>query len=273
MQKRYIGYREAITQSRRRFVSFLSILTSLSVAIFFLSGPRLSLQAEKRSQTDLKVGRVVGKGYEIETGKFVFWEKHRQIWKGEKLLRSVVAFHNPKGELFARKYLDFQKNQDAPNFILKDYRDGYYESIKWIDKNQFLFELRRKEGNKLKKNSIVTDPPVVIDGGFDNYIRDNFTDLIQRSHTVSFALPYRRDFVSLDLKNRGERIFQSKKVVAIQLIISNVLIRQLASPINLLYDKKKQHLLMYEGISSINNKKGKSFQTRIIYKHYPLVRQ
>lgn len=209
--------------------------------------------------------------YDFKSGKFLYSENHSEHYSGDTHTHSIVRYKDPNEKLFAQKRIDFGKKRTQPDFFLEDSRTGYYDKAKLANaSNQtFALEHRRSKDQNVQKKNLQVPGLVVVDGGFDYFIRDNF-DEVSSGKTIKgyFVLTNRLDYFQCRVKKTKDLTYKGRDAVQFVLTPENFIIRSIADKIIVTYDKKTKRLLEYIGISNLQDDLGDDFpKVKIVFKY------
>lgn len=211
--------------------------------------------------------------YDLKSGKFIYSENHNEYYRSGQHTYSIVEYKDPKGKVLARKKIEFGKKKTQPDFYLEDFRTGYTDRAELISQASQTFRLqhRRSKNQELKTKSIRVPGNVVVDGGFDYFVRDNFETLSAGKRiTGNFVLTNRLDYFQCRVYKSRDLKYKGRDAVQFILQPENFLIRQLADKIIVTYDKKSKRLLEYIGISNIQDNSGDDFpKVKIVFQFKP----
>lgn len=211
--------------------------------------------------------------YDFSSGIFLYSENHREVYEQDKHSYSIVEYKDPTEKVFARKKIEFQKSRTSPDFFLEDFRSGYMDRARVIDTNaqRFQVEHRRSQSQSLKAKSLTIGGLVVVDGGFDYFIRDNFETL--SSGTVvrgNFLLTNRLDYFQCRIQKTRDVSYRGRPAIQFSLRPENFIIRQLADTVLVTYDTKSKRLLEYVGISNLQGSVPDDFpKVKIVFQYKP----
>jgi hypothetical protein len=230
----------------------ISMRASIAMTLMAVAATALTAQSEIKNYR--------GVAYDLNSGQLVYSENHREFYESGVHKYSRVSYRDKAGHEFASKVITFYPNKFQPTYELKDSRDGYLEGIKRSG-GQAIYYHRRNSKSPLKSKPVKAPPPAVFDGGFDYYVRENL-DLICSGKNLSFnfGVPVELDFFRFRVARTA-----SGEVCRMNLELDNVVLRQFVKPIKLWYSTKTRRLLKYEGISNINDEKGKSLKVRVVF--------
>lgn len=182
---------------------------------------------------------VMGNAYDRESGQLLYVEYHFCL--GDHQL-CTVQYRDSYGELFALKELDYRPNPIAPALTLTDYRRDHQIRV---------------------ANSGAAN--LVVDAGFDNYVRRIWNDL-ERGKTARF--PFLVAGFDKPFNMRAERADQQacgQDELCLEIKVDSWLLGILASPIELAYSREDRKLLRFSGVSNIKGKNGESLHVDILY--------
>lgn len=202
----------------------------------------------------------VGYAYDKQTGQFLYSETHREVMENGRLVKNTVAYRDDNGNLFAEKHIDFQKSLVMPDFHLVNSHNGHVEGARG-GANQLKVHFRQLSDSSVQEASVETPSNGIIDAGFDRFIEQNWTYLVNGEVLErEFLIPSQLEFYTFNIqKARVDRPDE----VAFQLGIKSILLQIFVPPVLVYYDAKTRSLLRYEGISNIRNRNGENFDVRI----------
>lgn len=202
-------------------------------------------------------------GYAYKEGvkKPVYTEKFTDKTVDGKPSETITKYFDADNKLIAQRTLTFSKSKFAPDFKTEDLRTGYTEGAEAKGKKFRLF-VREDKDSKLKEKTISIPEPAVIDGGFNQYIKANWSELEKGKTLVfNFAVASRLDYY----KMRAVRVSATEKSMKVKIEPERKILRMLASPIVVNYDKSTKRILSYEGISNISDENGYNFTIKLVY--------
>jgi len=206
-----------------------------------------------------------GIAYDLKTGNMIYSENHTEYYSNGRHLRSIVLYTDPAGRVFARKDIDFSRSETAPDFTLVDYRDGYTEGSIFTAAGFDLFGQRNRSA-EMKRRVLIIPEPAVVDGGFDYFVRQNWEKLAAGERiSVNFAVSIERDYFRFFIVKTGNGEVNGRRALQLRLQIENVFLRSVVDPIDISYDVESKRLLLYRGMSNINNERGKSYRASVVF--------
>ncbi|MDB5272040.1 MAG: hypothetical protein JWO58_407 [Chitinophagaceae bacterium] len=198
---------------------------------------------------------------DLRSNKFYYVEEHKEIMENHVLKETVIQYRDSAGVVMAKKVIDYSNNKVTPSFEQTDYRDGYTEGVSFSE-HELIFKYRKNKSESLKSKTIQTPDNLVVDGGFNYYIKGNWGELTDGETMVfNFAVPSQLDYFSFRLYKESEQ----KDAVVFRMEPDNFVLRKLVDPIRVTYKMSTKRIVKYEGLSNINDKKGKSYLVKIMY--------
>lgn len=206
-----------------------------------------------------------GNAYDLASGELYYTEEHQEIRQGGTHTSTLILYKNPEGKLIAKKELDFKTGYLSPSFTQHDFRDGYLEGVEVSDQSvKVLF--RKSHQHEMETSKLEVPQPLVVDGGFNYFVKKNWNTLSEgKTLQFNFVVPAEQDYFSFRLSKTKEMKYKDKQAIVFKMELENFILRQLLSPVLLTYDVDTKRLLKFEGISNINNAKGKSYFVKLVY--------
>jgi hypothetical protein len=208
---------------------------------------------------------VIGEAFGLKNNDLLYSEIHCRINE----LASEVFYQHHDGTLIAHKALDYQSGHMTPSFVQHNIQSK--EKIKVsFDQETVSISVTGSGNRELGKKYPVTDiasKPIVIDAGFDGFIRANWGKLVSgKTLEFQFPLASRSSLVSLQLES-SVCSYETETDQCFTLEPSNWFFRMLASPIELGYDASLARLTRYRGLSNINDENGRGLVVDIRYRY------
>ena len=228
----------------------------------------LLMSSEHTLSSQIVDKNYVGYAYDMETGAYLYKEVHRERWVGGKHVGSTVNYVDKDGKTIVAKQIKYNSNPLLPEFNTIDKRDGYKEASD-VTGNRIKLSSRRTDKENLESKAFTIKPGMVIDSGFDYFVRTNWDDLMDgEKMKMKFGVPIERDFFNFRLY----KISENKNTVKFRFEIDNMLLRVFVKSIEVEYFKREKRLYRYKGMSNINNEEGKSYFVRIVF-DYPSINE
>lgn len=230
----------------------------LLMAIGLLSAAPLAAQ---------QVVRYRSNAFDLKTGKYLYTENHAEHWQNGAHAYSIVTYTDPSGKVMAVKKIVFTKSKVAPSFDLDDKRTGLQEGAQNNGSTVLLYH-RDAASEQKQSKSLSIPSPVVIDGGFDYFVRSNLQTLMAgKVLTGNFAVPHRLDYFKCRIYKVKDLTFLKRDAVMLVMEPTNIVIRQLADPIYIIYDKKTGRLLRFSGVSNLEGPDGNNYRVHIVFRY------
>ncbi len=208
--------------------------------------------------------RFTGTAFEISTGKKIYFENHHEKWINGRHNYSDVSYTDINGSKIVHKTIVFSKSRTAPDFTTRDLRTGYLEGAQLLEDGSVRLFTRAKEGEQLREKILKLSETVVIDGGFDYFIRDNWDKLIRGEKlTFYFAVPARLEVFRFRLYQNQELTWANRPARKFTLEFDNLMLRIFLDGFALYYDSESRRLLSFRGLSNISAPSGKNYIAEI----------
>lgn len=215
----------------------------------------------------------LGEARALDDADTVLYREEHQLWQQQdqqtgqwRPLRRQVNYYSADGELIAQKRNEYPGLASQPDFILMDFRQPYKEEAKRTDKG---LRLTLSENGDVSRDIISdSDYPLVVDAGFDDFIRANWTTLLAGDMVpFSFASAARQSSVNFELQAQNPDASNSEPL-KLTMTLNSALLSWLLDPIELEYHRQTQQLLRYRGISNIPDANGDGQQVDIRYRYF-----
>lgn len=181
---------------------------------------------------------TVGTATDADSGEALYRELHLCT---EDRLSCTVEYRDMEEVLIAHKTLDYRARLHGPAVVMRDLRTGKEHQV-----------------------PVQQDADVVVDSGFDNYVRLRWSDL-QNGKELSFPLKV----LTLDrpVRMRAAVLEQDcdAQHLCLTVEVDSWLLGLLADPISLRYSRSDQRLLYFGGVSNIKSAEGDSQVVEIHY--------
>jgi hypothetical protein len=225
------------------------LLLVFSLILTPLRGPEISSE------------KYTGYAYEENGDQLLYTEEFTDHFIDGQHIETLTDYFTPDHKKIAKRLLDFRRSKFAPDFKTEDLRSGYLEGAEIVGDKVRLFN-RKNKNSELNEKTLTIPQPVVVDGGFNQFIKANWVTLEKGEIiTFHFAIPARLDYFTL----RAMRVESTSNEMKVKVEPDKTLIRMLASPIVVRYSKDTRRILSYEGQSNISDEKGNNFIMRLVY--------
>ena len=211
--------------------------------------------------SDVITDTYIGYAYQEGTENLLYTEHFTDTFIKGIHVTTQTTYYTPDNKLIVSRTLNFNCSLTAPDFETKDLRTGYIEGATVVGKTVKLF-VRKNKNSVTTEKLIYVPEPIVIDGGFNQYIKSQWNAL-QRGKAVifNFVVPCRLDYFAL----RARKISSDLTTTTIRVEPENIMVRWLVIPITIQYDLSTKRILSYEGKSNISDEKGVNFMARLVY--------
>jgi hypothetical protein len=229
-------------------------MRDIGVAVF-LALILIPLAAESAGTT----GQRTGYAYELGTDRLLYTEEHHEQIEQGRVTRSEVVYRKPDGGVIATKQLNFRRNASDPDFRLENPVNGHLEGANQRDDRLLVF-FRKTDDHALRERELRAPDNAIIDGGFDRFIENNWTALMQGDvFQRPFLVPSFQRF--LEFRIYLERMTETEVVFIME--PASMLLRIVGDGIVVAYDRDSAALRRYEGISNIRDQDGENYEVRV----------
>lgn len=251
----------AITATRSLLVSALFTLAQTAHAN--------TLVTQTVTQT---VAQTIGEAFDLNTNKPLYSETH--CVSGDALTREVI-YKDPENQLIAYKVLRYDTGSNTPSYVQHNVHSQDSIAVELEQERQEII-FTATDANRPEQPSVASVKPsaalpVVIDAGFDAFVRENWQSLVAgESKQFQFPFAARESLVELSIAS-ASCSYATDTEQCFSLELNNWLLNMLADPIELGYDAKLQRLTRFRGISNISDGQGEALAVDIHYRYDDVV--
>lgn len=257
--------------SVRSIALVLSCVTSLSALAN-------NLQLTQRTTIEERNADVIGQAYSLDSPVLLYHELH---YFSDDRRQHRVEYYSANGNLLAEKDIDYSKSPLTPAFSQKNFNTGETISVNWQNS---LLSISHRDGLDKQPVTSVIQPryPLVIDAGFDHFIREHWQQLTQgESSQFHFPVAARQGLIKLrvSLVNCQDL---PESYYCFRIEANNVLLRWLLEPIELTYrllptynqsytqaNQQAIRLERFRGLANLNDSNGRGMSVDIRYSYGP----
>lgn len=180
----------------------------------------------------------------------VIYEEHHYHVADETGGTSQVKYKSLTGRIIAQKILDYDCRASAPNYTLTMHDDQkWFEEVKWqADK----LVVTQPDGKQILDE--FDNNELVIDAGFDNFVFENWSDLMLGiEKEIDFLHVKRKDVYRLviQLQTNSQEFTVPPGVALFKITTKNRLLRLFSESIYLGYNKQSRQLDFYSGPTNL----------------------
>ena len=175
---------------------------------------------------------TVGTAFSVDSGAELYSEWH---YCQEDLRMCEVEYRDPTGKLIAFKSLDYRENMKGPALYMRDLRADLEHTL-----------------------AVETRDDVVVDAGFDNYVRTRWDDLLAGEDVV---FPFR--VVGIDRPVKMKAAVRSDvdcpaELLCVRVAVKSWFLGLIADPIDVSYSRDERQLMRFAGLSNLRDEEGKT---------------
>ena len=213
---------------------------------------------------------ITGYAYSKESDQLLYHEVHYRS-SLESSVSNRVDYIAPDQEVIVAKTLDFSESLLAPAIEQRDYRNATAIFTRYTSTG---FEVGYKNNDTaLRVNSLNRSESLVVDAGFDSFVRQHWDTLIEGDTVrAQFLVPARLDTVNIGIRATQQTHCRTQSDQALCLIVRPAgLLRLLGwfvDPLYLAYERDSKRLLQYSGISNLLDDNGAPQDVIIRYEYH-----
>lgn len=212
--------------------------------------------------TDMLSEKYSGHAYEVGTAQHIYTEEYVDRYVNGRHIETITHYYDPDNILIVERELDFSASKLAPDFHTKDHRTGFEEGAKKLGNNKVLLYYKEDVEATLTEKIIEVPDPVVIDGGFNQFIKQNWPEIASGQEVLfHFTVSSRLDYFTL----RAVKTNLNTEQMTISVEPDNTVLRWLVDPIVVNYDVRTKRMNSYRGKSNITNADGKNYIAKLVY--------
>jgi hypothetical protein len=201
-----------------------------------------------------------GAAFATADGHLMYRESH-WLYRDRGTPAQLVLYRCPDGRPFARKQVRDIGSAQAPNFELDDGRSGYREGVRGVGETREVF-VRANRSAKTRSAPLADSPELVVDGGFDAYVREHWDSLARDGGTIRFVIPSRLKALSFKVTRQPDSSVDGRVVRMFRLSLDSWI--GFALPhIDVAYDARTRQLLRFRGLSNIRSEHGDNVRAEI----------
>lgn len=208
----------------------------------------------------LGVEHYEGEAYAVAGGEPLYRESHWR-YDDDGVAEGLVLYRCPDGLPFARKHIRATSSAQAPDFDLVDARSGYTEGVRGNGDSREVF-VRTSIDAPERTAALEGHADLVVDAGFDAFVRNHWDALKNSSTSLAFVVPSRLGAMNFEVGRIGAETVDGRPAQRLRLAIGSWYGRLLPH-IDVVYDDATRHLLRYEGTSNVRDAKARNVVVRI----------
>jgi len=201
-----------------------------------------------------------GEAYAVAGATPLYRESHWR-YDDEGVAKGLVLYRCPDGAPFARKLIRATASAQAPDFDLLDARDGYSEGVRGKDGAREVY-VRSSAAAPERTAQLKDHAGLVVDAGFDAFVRSHWDALNGAAATLDFLVPSRLGAMNFQVSRIGAEKVAGHDAQRFRLSLARWY-GSLLPHIDVVYDDATRHLLRYEGMSNVRDANARNLVVRI----------
>lgn len=205
--------------------------------------------------------RYEGLAYASGSQRLLYRETHWR-YADQGVPTRLVLYRCPDGTAFARKRLREVPSAVAPDFDFIDGRSGYREGVRTRAGERRVY-WQPRAGTRERAQVLKTRANVVIDAGFDAYIRSHWNAIAGgKPLAAAFLLPSRLGTLDFRIGKPADAVVDGQPARTLRMAV-DAWYGFAAPEIELAYATSDRRLLRFEGIGTIRDAAGRNQPVRI----------
>lgn len=211
--------------------------------------------------------RFTGTAKPVDGGATIYQEIHSISGSCETGVftpeEHTVEYVRAEAESFATKTLSYQQSVRRPSLEFR--QPDFSELIRISNRDDQILEiLWQAPSGSTERASLEVEPSLVADSGFDNFVRQNWQQVMENGESVRFNMvaPTRGDYYGFVLESASDSRIDAEHLVRIR--PSSTLMRFLVDPILLGYNDDGL-LTDYLGLTNIRKNEDNNHTAHIRY--------
>ena len=195
-----------------------------------------------------------GTATSLKTQEFLYGEKHVLGYRDGKLAERAVLYTCRDGSPFARKTVNYV-NPLAPDFTFEDASNGMREGVRSEGGKRVVF-FRGRYADMEKMGDLPKIPELVVDAGFDEFVRENWSDLLSgKAMRMNFLVPSRVTDMGFKVQHERSDTADGTPVEVFRLNLAGIL-GLILPGIDVYYSAADHVLIKYVGLSDLRDSSG-----------------
>ena len=214
----------------------------------------------------LFASQTIGMAYDLQSDELMYRETH--CLSADRSEREVI-YQDAKDKLIALKRVDYRSGSTTPSFVQHNFysRESIEVSLQQGAVKMSVIDSDTRLASKTALAEPSADLPVVIDAGFDEFVRQHWDRLLAgESLEFQFPLADRTSLVELRIQSRACS-YATQSDQCFRLDLASWLLRLAVKPIELGYDAESRRLSRFRGLSNIGDENGKGMVVDIRYRY------
>lgn len=185
-----------------------------------------------------------------------------------KLLKALTRYVAPNGKDIAELQSDFKESLTVPTHVMKDFRTGDLQGLRREGPKFILFDQERGKAEKTREIKEDDADGRILVGcqGLNYYLLSNIGNSAP-SHVLShlplrFLIPGKLDYYDFMLEQKN---VSPEGIIDFEIAIQNWFLKLFAPKLYVKYDKNRQRIIWYKGISNITTDQGGNQTVTIDY--------
>lgn len=217
------------------------------------------------SRGEDRYARYVGSAYAPGSKRILYHEEHVLLQRDGTLAERIVLYRCPNGTPFARKVSQYDALL-APDVALENGDTGMQQGVRHAQGMHQVY-FRASRGEPEKSAPLPNDPSLVIDAGFDEFIRANWRALLDgKTIPLHFLVQSRLEAMNFKVYHLHSERTEDAAVETFRLKLDGVVGWVLPS-IDVSYSSDEHVLMRYTGLSDLRDSHGDNYRAEIVFRN------
>ena len=204
---------------------------------------------------------VLGNAYDRDGQQLRYQEYHYYSDDG---LDHRVDYKDPQGKLLAEKTVNYRTGHMSPSFKQQSW---LYPEMLAVSVQARQLLIQYTEGGSEARQAVSRQQPLVVDAGFDHYIREHWEPLLA-GKALEFYFPAVTRLSLVKLRVKASRCsYPAESDRCFMINSASWLIRLLLAPIELGYDAETRRLSRFRGLANLSDEQGRGLEVDIKYQY------
>jgi len=250
----------------------LLIFTSLQIAANAMADT--SVDVTDYDHTGTSAGQTIlifGDAYDSKTHQLLYREEHVIHDQSH-----YVIYKKEDGSVFAEKTLSYQLSYTTPVYNLEDKRFKRNTGSEFRDNEWYMY--RREESGHSDEFKLKQNEGLVIDAGFNNYVRMNF-DALSSGQAFKFQFGLTDPLIQLPMKlqnipcSKHDAHYDDALFLCLRVKTTSLFYRWFVPDFYVIYSRDQHFLMQFDGPSNLLGDDDKGQSVHIDYRYETVVTQ
>lgn len=229
-----------------------------------------AISADSSVRQDSIAPAYLGSAYDYEHNVPAYTETQTERYRNGRHVATHTAFTGADGTRIAERTLDFSRGESDPDYLYRDFRNGYEEGAK-TEGADILVHFRDSKNAVRKEKRIRVPGPCIINGGVGKLVKSRWAEIAAgKKVPFNMVIPARLDYFRFEAYADPKYVLKPEEsngraYLPIVIQPKNSVLSMLLPVIVMYEDPKTQRMIAYQGIVNVADAKGRSLRVRTTY--------